>query len=275
MVDKFVTFNENRPRTGLPEVVDSRINERYATKSELDKVVVGAGGVTSPFVSRIIASSDPNTPLNEGDLLLVYAPARTIFKSLSTMDGLTPRWAGGTWDIAADESADGGNALQLTGASSRRLTSLDDADGLRDVEIVSRIKVGLPGSAVLGGGLAVRGSGKAGAESGYIVLTTSTELRIAKFFGGAYTQLGTVPITADPTAWYWIRFRVKGTSIAASLWADGQSEPNEWMVSATDQSVTGGGWVGASSSTNSSTQSWDVIGIAELDTGQEKAPVTE
>lgn len=274
MTDKFVTFNENRPRTGLPEVVDTRIDERYATKSELDEVVAGAGGVTSPSVSRIIASSDPNTPLNEGDLLLLYSPARSIFQSFSTMDGLTPRWAGGTWDIAADESADGGSALQLTGASARRLISLDDADGLRDVEIVARIKVGRPGSAVLGGGLAVRGSGEPGAENGYITLTTSTELRIAKFVGGVYTQLGAAPVTVDSSTWYWIRFRVKGTSIAASLWADGQSEPDEWMVSTTDQSVTGGGWVGASSSTNASTQSWDVIGIAEIDTGTEKAPVT-
>lgn len=275
MTDKFVTFNENRPRTGLPEVVDTRISERYATKSELDEVVAGAGGVTSPSVSRIIASSDPDTPLQEGDLLLLYAPARSIFQSFSTMDGLTPRWAGGTWNIAADESADGGNALQLTGSSARRLISLDDADGMRDLEIVSRIKVATPGSVVLGGGLTVRGSGGAGSENGYIALTTSTELRIAKFVGGTYTQLGTVPVTIDSSAWYWIRFRAKGTSIAASLWVDGESEPDEWMVSTVDQSVTDGGWVGASSSTNSRTQLWDVIGIAELDTGEEKAPVAE
>lgn len=274
MVDKFVTFNESRPRTGLPEVVDSRINERYATKSELDRVVVGAGGVTSPFVSRIIASSDPNTPLNEGDLLLVYAPARLIFQSFSTMDGLTPRWAGGNWNIAADESADGGSALQLTGSSARRLISLDDADGLRDIEIVSRIKVATPTMAGLGGGLSVRGSGEAGAENCYFALATSGQIRIAKFVDGAYTQIGAAAAELTPDGWYWIRFRVKGTSISASLWADGQSEPAEWMVSATDQSITSGGWVGASSSTNASTQSWDVIGIAELDTGEEKAPVT-
>lgn len=230
--------------------------------------------VSSPAVARILASSDPNTPLNEGDLLLLYAPALSIFQSFSTMDGLTSRWAGGDWSIVTDETADGGNALQVTGTFGRRLVTLDEADGMRDMEIVSRMKMSVPVVAGYGAGVAVRGSGEAGAENGYLALATTEGLKLSKYVNGTFSLLGDADAPTTRNGWYWIRLRVEGMTISASMWTDGESEPADWMLVVTDSAVKGGGWAGPTTSTNSSNQSWDVIGISELDTGEEKAPVS-
>lgn len=70
----------------------------------------------------------------------------------------------------------------------------------------------------------------------------AAELRIGKFVADSYTQLGTTGMvgTWTPGIPWHARFRVQGTSLAAKIWQDGDSEPVNWSLFVTDTSIVAG-----------------------------------
>lgn len=70
----------------------------------------------------------------------------------------------------------------------------------------------------------------------------AVELRIGKFVADAYTQIATTGMigTWTPGIPWHARFRVQGTSLAAKIWEDGDNEPTNWTLFATDTSITTG-----------------------------------
>lgn len=177
--------------------------------------------------------------------------------------GYTGRWnyQSGEWsrltdtDIAVRAAALG---------NSRQLVSMNtvDSDGNRaNAEVLARVKT----SSVSGTnsvGAAVRASGSAGSETGYICNITSAEFRIGKYVAGTFTELAvTNALNLSANTWYWIRLRANGTTIQARIWADGGSEPGTWNVSSTDSSISAAGWCGMFCF-SSTTHTWRDLAVA-------------
>jgi hypothetical protein len=68
------------------------------------------------------------------------------------------------------------------------------------------------------------------------------ELRIGKFVANVYTLLTTTTSlgTWTPGIPWHVRFRVQGTSLSAKAWEEGDSEPSNWTLFATDTSLVAG-----------------------------------
>ena len=234
---------------------------------------ISAKVVKSLPVRRIITSANPDEHLSEGDLLLVTEPPELLYRRFESMDGVTQRWNVGSWDIATDSPDGGSVALHTVGSSARRMASVDAVSGMADVEAVARVKASaFSHSGGSSPGLVLRGSGNAGSETGYTASVTDARISIGKFVNGAYTALAYAPETIPVGEWLWIRFRAFGSSLQVKIWPDGTSEPAEWRRTVSDSSISEGGWVGPSASTNMADLYYHSIGVAALTSGDEQAP---
>src|SRR5437588_7698264 len=65
-------------------------------------------------------------------------------------------------------------------------------------------------------------------------------LVVLKRVGGMATRLGAVPFTVRPDVLYTLRFRIKGTTLSAKVWQNGNTEPTNWMVTVTDNTFQNG-----------------------------------
>jgi len=74
----------------------------------------------------------------------------------------------------------------------------------------------------------------------YKSLIDGKSLVVLKTLGGMATRLGAVPFTARPGVLYTLRFRIKGTTLSASVWQNGSAEPTNWMVTVTDNTFRNG-----------------------------------
>lgn len=79
-------------------------------------------------------------------------------------------------------------------------------------------------------------------ESGYVAYLRPSQnvVEINAFVNGSWQYVGAGTFQNDPGAWYWLRFRVEGTSLRVRAWSDGQPEPTSWTYSGTNASLTGG-----------------------------------
>lgn len=76
--------------------------------------------------------------------------------------------------------------------------------------------------------------------SGYeIVINNTGSWQLNRIVSGTRTQIATHTWTANTTN-NWVHFAVAGSTVRASVWADGSAEP-AWEESVTDSSVTGAG----------------------------------
>jgi outer membrane protein assembly factor BamB len=72
---------------------------------------------------------------------------------------------------------------------------------------------------------------------GYI---DGTNLVIQKRVNGTATTLNTTPFAATGGTSYTLRFRIAGTTLYAKAWQTNTTEPSNWMVTATDNSLSSG-----------------------------------
>jgi len=191
----------------------------------------------------------------------------------------TARWvtASNTWAVRSKASVEGGKTLENTGTvDGRHLLSWNtvDADsGRADAEVLARMRSSSTGAGQLR--LTVRGSGAAAAESGYsveICTTAAADMRVSKLVSGTQTLLSPLHAFAfAANTWYYVRFRVNGTSLKAKVWADGTEEPTSWQIEITDSSISAAGWIGASNVESTGTRDWDWFSIG---TAGDTAPLT-
>lgn len=233
-------------------------------RSIVDEKVSGVG------IQRIVASTNPDMPLNDGDLLLVYEPSPTAF-STDFADGLTgwtTRWNfTDSWTAEADATATSGLVASTESTTSaRHALTIDAMDGASaDVEILARTKNVPEGTedSAAHCGLLVRGGSETASADNYYASIWNSRLNLSRTVSGSYTNLAAValasPIAAD--TWFWMRFQVNGDQLMANVWADGEVEPDGWMVSATDTQLTAPGWIGLFAS-SSAEQAWDVVAVA-------------
>lgn len=267
MSDKFVTFDEGRSTpTGLPQAVDTKITARYATKAELQSAVIGTGGVVSSSVSRIITSTDPNTPLQEGDLLLIFEPPFSLVEDFADgLEGWSSRWGGGlaSWSANTDSGSLDGHAVQQQGAVVGRYAlgwDAVDEHTPADVELLARVKG--TSLSVSTSGLVVRGAGGDGTQTGYRAMMANGSAALSKFVDGTSTILAQTNPIGPAEGWFWIRFRVQGSTIQAKFWADGTQEPTTWTRTVTDTTIPDGGFVGISSGGGAQAAMWDYVSVA-------------
>lgn len=216
---------------------------------------------TTPFVF----SENPDHPLEEGQVLIVLEPEpKTAWFDDFTngLDGWTERWVPSDWQIVDEETAADGKALQLSGNSARRAMSLDPADSFADGEVVARVKQESSGGSNMQGGVVLRGAGNEGQEIGVAAVLTASEIRLIRFSAGAFFEFGRVDIEKVEGRWYWVRFRAEGENLMAKTWFDGEDEPAEWNITATDSIVPGPGWAGVATASGSHVNLWDNVGVS-------------
>lgn len=229
--------------------------------------------VEATGVRRIIASTDSQTPLQEGDLLLVYAPPTSMFTDFATAPigeippGWTERWVIPTingWKMESLPSATGGRALVHRGAdNARRALTWDTLDGMDvdDVEIVFKWMTSSSGNPARG---LIRGSGEAGTEQGYLGgVRNASAQAMNKFVAGTGTlPLGpTAPIVISSLTWNITRLRVQGGQLSSKTWKAADPEPQDWTLTTADADITGGGWVGLHAF-GAGVMSFDWIGVS-------------
>ena len=169
----------------------------------------------------------------------------------------TERWdtTGVDWTVenSSDDGVTGGKILLVSRTQSNgSFLSWDaiDSDADRDdVEILAKFKHATFVNRDLG--CVGRGSGTGGSEVGYIgrsfAFGGSTEtIRIQEFTAGSIAALGSVTPTVAPKndGWFWIRFRLNGTTQKLRFWRDGALEPTDWQVETADATNTAAALVG-------------------------------
>jgi hypothetical protein len=192
----------------------------------------------------------------------------------------TARWVTSnvTWLATTLANTEGGKVLRKAStADARRLLSWDAVSAHADSEGLIRFKASVVGfGAFLQTYLHLRGSGASGAETSYWVTFSTTNqgtLQLGKWVAGTATNLGTAYDNGSfkSATWYYLRFRVNGTSLQARIWEDGTVEPSAWQVSATDSAITAAGWAGVGNF--ESTGDID-IDFAAFGTAGDTAPLT-
>lgn len=78
-----------------------------------------------------------------------------------------------------------------------------------------------------------------------IIGNTSQTITFRKDVAAVFSTVGVaVGVTYVAGSWYWMRFRIVGTTFSAKFWADGSGEPNTWTMTATDASIAAAGRYG-------------------------------
>lgn len=74
----------------------------------------------------------------------------------------------------------------------------------------------------------------------YRAFINGKTLTIVKKVGATITKLNSVTFASTATRVYSLRFQVVGGTLSAKVWATGTTEPSNWMVTASDNSLTSG-----------------------------------
>jgi hypothetical protein len=176
----------------------------------------------------------------------------------------TARWDA-TTQFAVEPGGDDKVLRAILSANNRHLCTWDDIDtdaDRDDVEILTKIKTGSVSDGISHAGVLVRGSGADTTKTGYALYIFGNDLSIAKYVNNVYSLIQTADLTLLADTWYWMRFRVNGTSLKARIWANGSSEPGTWTIdSVTDSSISGTGFVGAIAFDSAADPSYDQFGI--------------
>lgn len=196
--------------------------------------------------------------MNYTDDLESYTPGAGL------PSGWTSRWDAGTYSVVDDS---GDNVIRQAHTSDgRRLASFDainsDADR-NNVEVLCRIRTSNISAGATQLGAAARCSGDGTTENGYVAIIYGDELRITKYVSAtATTLITTTTLTIAASTWYWIRFRVNGTSLKARIWDASGGEPGTWDLETTDSSISGTGWAGSFSFSNTTNKDISDIAVA-------------
>ena len=80
-----------------------------------------------------------------------------------------------------------------------------------------------------------------GTTTYYNATLNGSLLVIRKDIAGTVTTLASVSFTMSAATFYWLRFRVVGSTLYAKAWQDGSAEPAAWTATATDTAITSAG----------------------------------
>lgn len=194
--------------------------------------------------------------------MTTYTTDFSEYTTDATPSDWTDRWhAPASWNVVTNSenySFGGKGLLVQHSAFVRGLQTWNDidADANRDdSEVLFRFVNTSSGTTPTNYlGPIIRGSGDSTSEQGYGCQITNSggylQLQIFKIVSATFTVLVTserleevCPFAAMGNYWFWVRFRVNGTSLKAKIWTDNQTEP-DWILSTTDSAITAAGTVG-------------------------------
>ena len=212
-----------------------------------------AGVVSSTGVRQIVTSATvpASNPSMAGTLYVVPAPRVPVFTDFDTgMGEVTPRWDLSVGWTASDSAIRKPVISSYVGRAGFSLNSANQAtDG--EILVLGTIDAGSTGNQV---GCVMRGGGADGDPATATGVTamarreTNGTFRLAlQEYRPTLTEHLNVTLAGSGPQ-FWVRLRTSGSMAFAKAWAFGTAEPVDWMI-ATAVQTTGGGWVGARSST--------------------------
>jgi len=135
---------------------------------------------------------------------------------------------------------------QSTGG--RTFWSWDTIPQIADVDVLALVRPTAQ-SGAFNMGVSARSSGAIALETNYsLALLQSAPgaqdlFEMTRRVAGVPTSLGSVAFSWSLNTNYWLRFRLRGTTLQGRVWADGQTEPTAWHLETTD-SANASGYVG-------------------------------
>jgi hypothetical protein len=117
------------------------------------------------------------------------------------------------------------------------------------VDAELRVRLSFPNLGDAGGVFARYSSG----QNGYAFHMGSGGLQIVKIVNGVETILGFQSFSFTINTFYWLAFRLTGSTLQAKAWQDGTTEPTTWNLTRTDTTYTGAGPFGIFSNPSSFT----------------------
>lgn len=157
-----------------------------------------------------------------------------------------------------DRFAHGGQGFMFqrtSGTNSRQVRTWDAVPDNADVEVLAKLAVIRDDQRW---GVAVRVAGSSSSETGYVFQQESRavgNLRLVSYDAGTSSVVDATltgePYTMVQSRWFWLRFRVNGTTLKGKFWLDGEPEPTTggtdddgYQLKVTDSAVAGAGRVG-------------------------------
>ena len=206
-------------------------------------------------VGRIVATKDPDFPLEDGDLMILIDTPRYFTDFSGYPTGQAPAdwslpWSQGNYTVVDDAGADGGKVLREGSSSSvRRPISWDaideDAATHADVEVVFKWRANQESAVPRS---ILRGAGGPGDETGYLAghSITRSGLQLGYYVNGSATLTtdeNVGPAWVDDQ-WYITRARAEGTTVSARTWVASEPEPVQWQITREWEHVNTPGFVG-------------------------------
>lgn len=162
----------------------------------------------------------------------------------------TKRWDSPsmTWTVETGGSIGGKVLKGVAGSTGRHAISWDDAGTLADAEVLMKIRItsSLVVNQVHWRGV-LRGANDTSTSTGYIydMRQTPDKFEISRLLNGSFTgQLDQLSKNFTQNIWQWCRIRALGTTLEASIWDDGDTEPASFQMSTTDSGISTAGWLG-------------------------------
>ena len=114
------------------------------------------------------------------------------------------------------------------------------ANSTQDEEVLVRVR--LTNSNDRGPGVALRHTMSGTTETAYVAYFRPgiNGLEVDKFPNGAFSDLADIAFPQTVGSWYWMRFRVQGTTLSLKVWADAANEPSAWTWTGSDAAISSG-----------------------------------
>lgn len=159
----------------------------------------------------------------------------------------TQRWDTANADYEVfDFSADSfsGNTLRyISSDTGFHHCSWDELDGIDNIEVYIRVRTSTTSVTPLG--ILTRASFPSNQKNGYLLdLNNDNRFRIVKWVDDTLSIITEETFDFSADTWYWLKFRVEDDNLSGKVWEDGETEPEDWMLTAVDEDVPSGNWNG-------------------------------
>lgn len=154
-------------------------------------------------------------------------------------------------------------------AAGESLIRRNDVPLVADVEIVTKLRTS--DDTDYQNQLYARATGEFTTENGYIAALynsgTNKYATLDKWVWNESLQveewfsITNLEFNWKVSTWYWMRFRVNGTSLKLKVWGENDPEPVAWDLEATDSDVTVAGMTGVGRYVRNSIKDYEIVGI--------------
>ncbi len=233
----------------LLDILTARFSAQVQSELTLPQAVYNTGGLQVPAMKPVATTGASSTGKTAVPTSVVTTTATTT-TSLSSANVLArdtfQRPDQQFWGVASDGQSWAGDAAkapafaifnhtgQVTGTASAIYDSVLGKP-VADSEVLFSGSVSHFAAANMG--VLLRWTD---GNNLYKVFIDGTNLTALKKVNGVVSSLQSVPFAAQDGISYSIRARVVGTSIMARAWQTGRTEPSNWMLIASDNSLASG-----------------------------------